>query len=1013
MRPRPGLVASTGTTAPASTPSPSGPSGLRATFKPQVSNIAAHATAAEQERKRKLVRQVPLLQQVVKEQICDIEALVNAMHLETFVDGEYIYSQGQDDRVLYFIEEGKVLITQHRGRVVASVGTAIAQPAIPAVASPVVTPGFNLVRRRSIQEAEMQVQIMAHEEHEYFGELIFVMHAVRNAHAVSSGAVTCMTLHDDDVELLLGPVLPLIMYRHLLRSHGVLEKDRLFKDYLPVQQLYVINHCVLASFHDGDYICRQGEMDDQYYIIAEGEAHIILEEHVPVRGQSRRSLFVSSSTKSMAKLITSVNVADHSHDHDDASTLRRSIVAQKTRFQGFGEMGLFGKPRAAHVLAVGESVQCIVIPRKVYIAAAQMVNGAAIDVDAESLLATSLIEEWNLVINARNLHLSNPKVAEYLVTFIKKFKAAFNQKFAGKTVYLDFLRRLHQEPHLASEFRFLASRVTWDAPSSSLSIIRSETRRVLGQSAADCTEEEVNFIARMIEHTAFLDKFDLPRLVNKAKLARALGRVMEFQNIAKDMYLFHQGKIESKAFVILRGKINIVNEDINSLQMLKHYEIIATLSPGDSLGELSLVARLPRSASAIAPTDTDLLVFDRNHLSALAVLLPGVSVRHVMIERAEFLAKLNFFKGSDFGQCVRVSHDTIECFYEPRHLFLQEPVQSRTLYIVQSGEIAVFLKKSVSAGGSDPLAMKKVLVRVATIGPQEYFGIAIAAANVSNTGVISSSLGNSTNAGSSKGNNTSGPASTLTMGGVAIDLTETTFMCTIPVRMLELSERGWRRLSPMSLQIIRSSILERHRWNNELAGKQKDPTHYHPERPWQALVRVNVSTGVQEQFQTTQLVRHINDKKQIASYYAQYFPDESLQPPVRNASTSQSNSREAAKSTALIALAKSNWTSLATAASPSSPWKGPSASSCLGGSFASGFAPMLKPSRPISLLSTLQAGSHHYAPLSPVMPVAPAPHSLSPRSRTNTKASAQESPKCAKKEDLSSMWKLQQRPSLH
>lgn len=986
-----------------------------------MSNIAANATAAEQERKRKLVRQVPLLQQVVKEQICDLEALVHAMHIETFVDGEYIYSQGQDDRVLYFIEEGKVLIAQHRGRIVASAGAANAQPVIPTVAAPVATPGVNLVRRRSIQEAEMQVQIMAHEEHEYFGELIFVMHEVRNAHAVSSGAVTCMTLHDDAVEMLLGPVLPLIMYRHLLRSHGVLEKDRLFKDYLPIQQLHVINHCLLASFHDGDYICRQGEMDDQYYIIAEGEAHIILEEHVPVRGASRRSLFVSNSNKSMANLITSVNVADHSHDNDDASTLRRSIVAQKTRFQGFGEMGLFGKPRAAHVLAVGESMQCIVIPRKVYIAAAQMVNGAAIDVDAESLLATSLIEEWNLVINARNLHLSNPKVAEYLVTFIKKFKAAFNQKFAGKTVYLDFLRRLHQEPQLASEFRFLASRVTWDAPSSSLSIIRSETRRVLGQSAADCTEEEVNFIGRMIEHTAFLDKFDLPRLVNKTNLARALGRVMEFQNIAKDMYLFHQGKIESKAFVILRGKINIVNEDINSLQMLKHYEIIATLSAGDSLGELSLVARLPRSASAIAPTDTDLLVFDRNHLSALAVLLPGVSVRHVMVERAEFLAKLNFFKGSDFGQCVRVSHDTIECTYDPRHLFLQEPVQSRTLYIVQSGEIAVFLKKSVSSGGSDPLAMKKVLVRVATIGPQEYFGIAITAANVSNTGVVSAALGNSTNAMASKGNNSGSHAlsSTLTVGEVAIDLTETTFMCTIPVRMLELSERGWRRLSPMSLQIIRSSILERHRWNNELAEKQKDPTHFHPERPWQALVRVNVSTGVQEQVQTTQLVRHINDKKQIASYYAQYFPDESLQSPVRNASASQSNLTDAAKSTARIAQAKSNWTSLATAASPASPWNGPPVSSCLGGSFASGFAPMLKPCRPINLLSTLQSGTHHYSSahhvssLSPVMPVAPAPHSSSPRSRTNRKASPTKSPTCAKKEDMSSMWKLQQRPSLH
>ncbi|KAJ0411353.1 hypothetical protein ATCC90586_004339 [Pythium insidiosum] len=810
--------------------------GLRTPVTPQLDRstssaalVLSQAAAAELERKRRLVRSVPLLVQLIKEQHCSEDDLLAALRLVPFADGEYIYRQGQTDKDLYFIEEGRVLLTQRRtmpplGTVVAGVGT-------PRSSAP----------RRSLVDADLELQLHTHNALEYFGELSLLQDRPRKTNAIASGAVICMALSATDYATLLAPLHELLLYRHLLRAHCVLERQRLFKEFSPAQRQFLIDRVTLQRFAAGELICRQGENDDRFFILADGEANVVLNE-VEVDQRSRTgSLLLPPPTVAVAAADPSSLPTIHERLEVAAAaaaavvadgvelrrgerygtTVRSTVVAQKSLFQGFGEMGLLDKPRTADVVAVG-CVLCLVLTRRVYLAAAQMnsANGSsALDADAEEMLATTLIEEWNLVLNARNLHLSNPQVAHYLVTFIKKFKAAYNQKFVGRTMYLDLLRRVHQEPALGDEFEFLAARIAWDSPSSSLSIIRSETRRVLSLPPERRSAAETSFVARMIESTAFLAKFDVPAHVDRSKLARHLAKVSEFWHVTKDQPLFRQGKIESRAFLILRGRINIVNEDVTatatalSSGAVKHYEVIATLAAGDSFGELSLVTRLQRSATAMAACDADLLVLDRERLHLLQQVLPGVSVQHLMVERAEFLARLSFFKGSDFGQCIRVAHDLHEIAYEPRHLFLQEPVHQRTLYIVKSGEIAVFVKRQV---GTPP---RTGLVRVASIGAQEFFGVAIATVNV----------GQAPTAGAP-------PAtpSALTLG-TSWDLGTTVYMCTTRVVMLELSERGWRRLNATCLQIIRNVLLERHHWHDELATRQKEPTYLHPERPWLQL----------------------------------------------------------------------------------------------------------------------------------------------------------------------------------
>ncbi|KAL4147488.1 hypothetical protein PRNP1_011244 [Phytophthora ramorum] len=868
-----------------------------------------HEPSTSRARKALLLRRIPILAHVVKQGLCSEGELLRALEYVTYSDGEYIYCQGQPERDLLFIEEGKVLITQRRrSRAMSTTGS---RPVgfIPMDSSGGVVSSRRPSRRRSQIETEMEIQLHKHEELEYFGEESLLQGLVsRTLNAVASGAVTCAVLPEASFARLLAPVHELMLHRHLLRMHGVLAKQRVFQHFSARQRQHILDRCTLEHYEEGARIIQQGDKDDdRYFILAEGEADVVLDE--PLR-DLRPNNYAEG-----------IEGFEYGGEEEDGGGMRTSIVCRKALYQGFGEMGILGRPRTAHVVAAG-SVVCAAISRKTYVGASQLIGASGVDTDAEALLAMSLMEEWALVVKTRSLHLANPLVSRHLETFVKKFKAAYMQKFEGKTLYLDLLRRMHAEPSLADEFPFVSDRVAWDAPTSSLSITRAETRRVLLLPPADRSPFEISFMARLLEPTAFIGKFDRPAHVDQLTLARGIARFASFATIQKDKHLFRQGKIESRAFLILRGNISIVNEDVSTIQTglaVKHYDVLATLSAGDSFGELSLVTRLQRSATALAACEADLLVLERPHLQALMALLPGVSVQHAMVERAEFLATLNFLRDNDFAQCIRVAHDLQEQFYEPRHLFLQEPVHLRTLYIVKSGEVVVFLRRHVpvaettgASGANDVAPTKEVLVRVATIGPQEFFGVAIASANmlsasasvagpIASTGASASPTSPSSGAPSPSPPPLTSPASpvspsspakaqlyiaatlasvTTTNGASSstanFDLARTVFMCSTQVQMLELSERGWRRLPLSSLHCIRESLLERHRWNLETAEKQNQQSFFLADKPWQTAARPTSSRSSStsttdskdsqaralEPVPVTQLARRIKDKKQ-------------------------------------------------------------------------------------------------------------------------------------------------------
>jgi CRP-like cAMP-binding protein len=69
--------------------------------------------------------------------------------------------------------------------------------------------------------------------------------------------------------------------------------------------------------------------------------------------------------------------------------------------------------------------------------------------------------------------------------------------------------------------------------------------------------------------------------------------------------IFNQGEESSYLCIISRGRVNIVKTDSDGSE-----KTIATVGPGQPLGELSLFDAEPRSATAIAAAPVEMLLLD-------------------------------------------------------------------------------------------------------------------------------------------------------------------------------------------------------------------------------------------------------------------------------------------------------------------------------------------------------------------------------------------------------------------
>ena len=105
-----------------------------------------------------------------------------------------------------------------------------------------------------------------------------------------------------------------------------------------------------------------------------------------------------------------------------------------------------------------------------------------------------------------------------------------------------------------------------------------------------------------------------------------ISKHMEAYTATKGTIIFDEGSEDSTMAIVIKGKINIIKKESGS-----KVNIIASIFPSQSFGEMSLIDGEARSAQAIAATDVNMLFLSRDKLFSLLEENPKLAFKLLLI----------------------------------------------------------------------------------------------------------------------------------------------------------------------------------------------------------------------------------------------------------------------------------------------------------------------------------------------------------------------------------------------
>ncbi len=102
----------------------------------------------------------------------------------------------------------------------------------------------------------------------------------------------------------------------------------------------------------------------------------------------------------------------------------------------------------------------------------------------------------------------------------------------------------------------------------------------------------------------------------------ALARAGKFMQVEKGQFIFFQSDPSDKVYIVRSGLVSIVLESPDGREM-----VINEMHPGDFFGEVGLLTSQPRSTSAIARTEGELLVLPRQAFLGILEAEPALARR--------------------------------------------------------------------------------------------------------------------------------------------------------------------------------------------------------------------------------------------------------------------------------------------------------------------------------------------------------------------------------------------------
>jgi len=122
------------------------------------------------------------------------------------------------------------------------------------------------------------------------------------------------------------------------------------------------------------------------------------------------------------------------------------------------------------------------------------------------------------------------------------------------------------------------------------------------------------------ERGEMLDRSQLFKGFTWADL-QVFARYFEAVRAPRAAVVFAEGAREGSLFLLIKGKIDITKESA-----AKNRATLASVSTGKCFGEMALIDGEPRSATAVAAEDSELLVLSRENFERLTEEAPRLAV---------------------------------------------------------------------------------------------------------------------------------------------------------------------------------------------------------------------------------------------------------------------------------------------------------------------------------------------------------------------------------------------------
>lgn len=112
-----------------------------------------------------------------------------------------------------------------------------------------------------------------------------------------------------------------------------------------------------------------------------------------------------------------------------------------------------------------------------------------------------------------------------------------------------------------------------------------------------------------------------------------LANYMQAYEAGKGSAVFSEGEAGNFMCLLVKGKVDVIKEDSHGAQ-----KVVATVTAGKTLGEMSLIDNEPRSARAVAVETSTLLLLTRENFNRIMHDHPRLA-SHLILKLARLLSQ--------------------------------------------------------------------------------------------------------------------------------------------------------------------------------------------------------------------------------------------------------------------------------------------------------------------------------------------------------------------------------------